>query len=182
MQEGKTFSNWPAYWAESLLLPNKYCVSWAVFVLLPMFFLQQEQYSVYWLQLNFLLLRNNTLWWASLGVQKVKNLSAVQETGVRSPGWDDPLEKGVATHSSILTWRILWTEKPGGLQFMGSHRVVYLSIPYSTPPAHFTSSSSPSNIDVAQYFFYHLPALVYTFLRWFVTFFIPLTSCQQMIP
>jgi len=48
----------------------------------------------------------------------VKNLPAVQETQVQSLGWEDPLEKGVATHSSILAWRIPWTEEPGGLQSM----------------------------------------------------------------
>ena len=48
-------------------------------------------------------------------VQTVKNMPAIQETEVRSLGWEDPLEKGMATHSSILTWRILWTEEPGGL-------------------------------------------------------------------
>ena len=53
----------------------------------------------------------------------VKNLPAMQETWVRSLGREDPLEKGMATHSSILGWRIPWTEKPGGLQFMGSQRV-----------------------------------------------------------
>jgi len=47
--------------------------------------------------------------------QTVKNLPAVQETRVRSLGREDPLEKGVAIHSSILAWRIPWTEKPGGL-------------------------------------------------------------------
>ena len=47
--------------------------------------------------------------WASLAVQLVKNLATVWETWVRSLGWDDPLEKGKATHSSILVWRILWT-------------------------------------------------------------------------
>ena len=47
--------------------------------------------------------------WASLAVQLVKNLATVWETWVRSLGWDDPLEKGKATHSSILAWRILWT-------------------------------------------------------------------------
>ena len=52
----------------------------------------------------------------------VKNLSAVQETWVRSLGGEDPLEKGMATHSSILAWRISWTEEPGGLQSMGSQR------------------------------------------------------------
>ena len=53
----------------------------------------------------------------------VKNLPAVQETWLRSLGWEDPLERGMATHSSILAWRIPWTEKPGGLQSMGSQRV-----------------------------------------------------------
>ena len=49
----------------------------------------------------------------------VKNPHAMQETRVRSLGWEDPLEKEMATHSSILAWRIPWTEKPGGLQSMG---------------------------------------------------------------
>ena len=56
-------------------------------------------------------------------VQKVKNLSTRQETPVRSLGWEDPLEKGVASHSNILAWRIPRTEEPGGLQSMGSQRV-----------------------------------------------------------
>ena len=47
--------------------------------------------------------------------EMVKNLPAVWETGVRSLGWDDPLVKGMATHSSILAWRIPWTEEPGRL-------------------------------------------------------------------
>ena len=46
----------------------------------------------------------------------VKNLPAMQETQVQYLGWEDPLEKGMATHSNILAWRILWTEDPGGLQ------------------------------------------------------------------
>ena len=52
-----------------------------------------------------------------------KNLPAIQETQVQSLGWEDPLEKGIAIHSSILAWRIPWTEEPGGLQSMGSQRV-----------------------------------------------------------
>ena len=52
----------------------------------------------------------------------VKNMPAMQETEVGSLGWEDPLEKRIATHSSILDWRILWTEEPGGLQSMGSQR------------------------------------------------------------
>ena len=53
----------------------------------------------------------------------VKNPPANQETQVCSLGWEDPLEEGMATHSSILAWRIPWTEEPGGLQSMGSQRV-----------------------------------------------------------
>ena len=55
--------------------------------------------------------------------QIVKNLPAMQETWVQSLGQKNPLEKGMATHSSILAWRILWTEETGGLQSMGSQRV-----------------------------------------------------------
>ena len=61
--------------------------------------------------------------WASLVVQIVKNPPARWETWVWSLGWEDPLEKGTATHSSILAWKIPWTERPGGLQSMGSQRV-----------------------------------------------------------
>ena len=57
--------------------------------------------------------------------QMVKNLPTMPETWVQSLGWEDPLEKGMATHSSILAWRIPWTEEPGGLRSMGSWRVGY---------------------------------------------------------
>ena len=60
---------------------------------------------------------------ASLVAQQVKNLSAMQETGIRSVGWEDPLEKEMATHSSLLGWRIPGTGEPGGLPSTGSHRV-----------------------------------------------------------
>ena len=60
---------------------------------------------------------------ASLVAQTFKNLPAMQETQVQFLGWEDPLEKGMATRSSILTWRILWREEPGGLSSMGSQRV-----------------------------------------------------------
>ena len=60
---------------------------------------------------------------ASLVAQMVKNLPAVQETQVTSLGWEDPLEKEMATHSSIIAWKISWTEEPGELQSMGSQRV-----------------------------------------------------------
>ena len=60
---------------------------------------------------------------APLVTQMVKNLAAVWETQVQSLSEEDPQEKGMATHSRILAWRIPWTEEPGGLQSMGSHRV-----------------------------------------------------------
>ena len=60
---------------------------------------------------------------ASLVAQAVKNLPAMQETQVRSLGWEDSLEKETAIHSSTLAWRIPWTEEPCGLEFAGSQRV-----------------------------------------------------------
>ena len=55
--------------------------------------------------------------------QTVKRLPAMRETGVRFPGWEDPLEKAMAIHSSTLAWKIPWTEEPDRLQSMGSQRV-----------------------------------------------------------
>ena len=61
--------------------------------------------------------------WATLVAQTVKNPPAVQEAWVQSLGWEDPPEEGMATHSSILAWRIPMTQEPGRLQSMGSQRV-----------------------------------------------------------
>ena len=58
-----------------------------------------------------------------MAAQMLKNLPAMLETPVQSLGQEDPLEKDMATHSSILAWRIAWTEEPGGLQSMGSQKV-----------------------------------------------------------
>ena len=63
---------------------------------------------------------NGLLWWLT-----VKRLPTMWETRVQSLGWEDLLEKEMATHSSILAWRIPWMEEPGRLQFMGSKRVGY---------------------------------------------------------
>ena len=60
---------------------------------------------------------------ASLVAQRVKRLPAMRETGARSLGGEDPLEKEMALHSSTLAWKIPWMEEPGGLQSMGSPRV-----------------------------------------------------------
>ena len=70
-----------------------------------------------------LLISYSLTFWASLVAQSVKNLPAVQETRVQSLGWEDPLEKEMANHSSILAWKISWTVEPGELQSMGSQRV-----------------------------------------------------------
>ena len=68
-------------------------------------------------------LKVNSLPLASLVTQMVKNLPAMQKTWVQSLSQEDPLEKGMAIHSSILAWRIPWTEEPGGLQPIGSQKV-----------------------------------------------------------
>ena len=56
-------------------------------------------------------------------IQRVRNPPAIQETWVRSRGWEDSLEKEMATHSSIFAWEVPWTEEPGGLQSMGSQEM-----------------------------------------------------------
>ena len=61
--------------------------------------------------------------WASLVAQLVKNLPTMWETRVLSLGWEDPLEKEMATYSSVRAWRIPWKEEPGGLPSMGSQSV-----------------------------------------------------------
>ena len=63
------------------------------------------------------------LGWASLVAQMVKHLPTMQETQVQSLGWENPLEEEMATHSSILAWRMPWTEELGGLQSIESQRV-----------------------------------------------------------
>ena len=69
----------------------------------------------------------NVIFWLFLIAQIVKNLPAMQEAQVRSLHHEDPLEKGIATHSSILAWRIPWTEEPVGLQFVESQSQTRLS-------------------------------------------------------
>ena len=74
---------------------------------------------------NYHIVDNLELIRASLVAQRLKRLPAMQETWVRSLGREDPLEKEMATHSSILAWRIPSTEEPGGLQSTGSQRVAH---------------------------------------------------------
>ena len=70
----------------------------------------------------------HTFSWFSLVAQIVENPPAMQETLVLSLGQEDSLEKGMVNHSSILAWRMAWTEEPGGLQFTGSQRVTSLQL------------------------------------------------------
>ena len=89
----------------------------------------------------------------------VKNLPASPETWVRSLGQEDPLQKGMATHSSILAWRIPWTAEPGGLQSIGSHRVGHNG---ATNPFTFTLRSMqvmlggahPARSSIPQFFWH----------------------------
>ena len=70
--------------------------------------------------------------WVSLVTQLVKNTPAMQETPVQFLGWEDPLEKGTATHSSILTWRIPWREETDRLQSMGLQRVGHVWVTFTS--------------------------------------------------
>ena len=99
--------------------------------------------------------------WASLLAQMVKNLPAMWKTWVQSLGWEDTLEKGTATHSSILAWRILWTEEPRRLQSMGSQRVGH-----DFPTFTFTS---------------HSPYILYLSHLSFCIFFLVLAACVHSL-
>ena len=71
-------------------------------------------------------MQRHVVWWGCPGGSAVTYLPAMQETQemrIQSLGWKDPLEEGTATHSSILAWRIPWTEEPGRLQWVGLQRV-----------------------------------------------------------
>ena len=103
-------------------IPTPYLLIYSFFMWI---FLSTSLLPSLYLLLPDLLLIMTLPWtiWASLAAQMLKNLPAMWETWVRSLGWEDPLEKGMATHCSILVWRIPWTEEPGGLQSMGLQRV-----------------------------------------------------------
>ena len=84
--------------------------------------------------------------------QRVKRLPAMQGTQVLSLGWEDPLEKEMATHSSILAWEIPWTEEPGGLQSMGSQelgttqQLSHYQTPWAGPQCHHLGASKIENL------------------------------------
>ena len=84
--------------------------------------------------------------WTSLVVQTVKGLSTMRETRVQSLGWEDPLEKKMATHSSTIAWKIPWTEEPGRLQSMVSQRVGH---DWATSRSRSWLDSTPSGIKRA---------------------------------
>ena len=86
--------------------------------------------------------------WASLVAQTVKNLPAIRKTWVQSLGWEDPLEKEMATHSSILAWRIPWTEEPGRLQSTGSQRIGHDWMTFTAPLENDLEISYKTNIHL----------------------------------
>ena len=88
--------------------------------------------------------RETELHWTKPMAQRLKHLPTMRETGVWSLGQEDPLEKEMATHSSMLVWRIPWTEEPGGLQSMGSQRVGH---DWATS-LHFTSIGASGTLGV----------------------------------
>ena len=97
-----------------------------------------------------ILIKSN-LYIPTMVAQTVKNLPAMKETWVWSLGWEDPLEKGMTIHSSIIAWRILWTEDPSGLQFMGLQRVrldwVTKAITFSPTETQITLKYADSKFD-----------------------------------
>ena len=92
---------------------------WPFWIIILAYFFKRWYYLQNWSR--FIDRENKFM--ASLVAQLVKNLPAMPETWIWSLGWEDPLEKRTAIHSSILTWRIPWTEEPGRLQSMGSQKV-----------------------------------------------------------
>ena len=98
---------------------------------------------------------------ASLVAQRLKRLPPMWETWVQSLGWEDPLEKEMVTHSSILLWRIPWMEEPGGLQSMGSQRVgddwaTSLSLSFSTYRIQWNWQWLP-RLEQRRHYNFHLP-------------------------
>ena len=78
----------------------------------------------------------------------IKNLAAMQETRVQSLRWEDSLEKGMATHSSILAWRIPWTEEPGWLESIGSQRAKHSCVTNTFPLFHKIDNQRESTVDL----------------------------------
>ena len=106
------------------------------YYILPFLYLLQTISLVYqqWLHL----LSSSTIYVSSLVAQMVKRLPIMQETAIWSLGWEDPLEKEMATHSSTLAWKIPWMEEPGGLQSTGSQSLTWRSNFSSFLPSFFS--------------------------------------------
>ena len=103
--------------------------------------------------------------WASLVAQMVKNPPAMRETWAQSLGWEDPLEESMATHSSILAWRIPWTEEPDGLQSMESQRVRHSWVTKHTLLLIIYNNNFMYNIQYyIHYTFYYILYFVYCML------------------
>ena len=127
---------------------------------------------------------DNTLLYIILVAQRLKHLPPMQETWVQSLGREDPLEKEMATHSSILAWRIPWTEEPGRLQSTGSQRVGHN---WATSPSFLhlhELTTMKSLVTVCHHtellaYYYWRYSLCYHYIMWFIYFrmnFIPLNS------
>ena len=108
---------------------KSFCIVWklySIFCEKPSWkgiFLKKESVGIYIYIYTYIHTYIHTYTWASLVAQTEKNLPAMSQSWVHSLGWEDPLEEGMTTHSSILAWRIPWTEDPGRLHSMGSQRV-----------------------------------------------------------
>ena len=87
----------------------------------------------------------------SLVAQSVKSLTAMQESSGSIPGWEDPLEKEMTTHSSILAWRIPWSEKPGRLQYLGLHRIRH-DLATTPPQLEMVSKLAMKNSDFSEFY------------------------------
>ena len=120
-------SPWQWYWQTQLCIicKDEFCTTELVLILLVSVLSKTNKFTKHFWSDNSVSLNWISTSEVSLVAQTVKNLSAMQENWVQSLGWEDPLEKKMATHSSVLAWRIPWTEGPGGLQSIGLQRVRY---------------------------------------------------------
>ena len=113
--------------------------------------------------------------WASLVAQTVKNPPAMWETWVWSLGWEDGLEKGTYIYSSVLVWKLPWTEEPGRLQSIGLQKVGHDWVT-------FTYNWYTKKKKKIPHFSAHFPELCFILLHWYFVcfFFFPLTNCRTI--
>ena len=130
-----------------------------------------------WTRLKRLSSSSGSSIWASLVAQRVKNLTAMQDAWVRSLGWEDPLEKEMATHSSIPAWRTPWTEEPGGLQTVVAesdatkHGSVHVTAALPVCPPHPPPAVSTSPFSMSVSLFLHVWQFKWQYTEMKVPFF-----------